>query len=122
MNNFDDNYEFDSADAVKLIGDKWAIDVLHELRDGKQRYNQMHRNISGISRKMLTQTLRKLERNGIVERVDFETTPPHVEYSVTPEGEELIKYLTFLCKWAKTHQNQITERQKSYDAKKTGWI
>ncbi|MEL6270754.1 MAG: helix-turn-helix domain-containing protein [Chloroflexota bacterium] len=111
-----------SDDVIALVSDKWVGQVLRSLRLGNTRYGQLRRTIPGITRKMLTQTLRKLERNGFVLRTDFEESPPRVEYSITPLGESLIEHLTTLCQWSKQFYADVEAAQKDYDATNDGWI
>lgn len=92
---------------LELISDKWAILVVYHLADTTYRYNQLKREITGISAKMLTQTLRNLEANGIVHREVYPTMPPKVEYSLTPLGDTLVPPLKQLCIWAETHLDDV---------------
>jgi DNA-binding HxlR family transcriptional regulator len=111
-----------AADVVALVADKWVIEVLHALRGGDTRYGQMQRRIPTITKKMLTQTLRKLERNGIVTRQDFGEVPPRVEYTLTPAGHALIVRLTQMCEWSKAYFADVMQARAAYDAQQTGWI
>ncbi|QLE55607.1 helix-turn-helix domain-containing protein [Nostoc sp. TCL26-01] len=94
-----------------LIGDKWTPPVLYLLSLGVQRYSDFQRHIPGISKKMLTQTLRALEADGIVERTVYPVVPPKVEYRLTPFGETLIEPVAALATWAKNHRESL---QKIY--------
>ena len=111
-----------AADVVGLVSDKWVVEVLHALRAGDNRYGMMQRAIPEISRKMLTQTLRKLERNGIVDRIDYEENPPRVEYEITEAGDALIKRLTMMCEWSKTYFEDVERARAAYDENNTGWV
>jgi DNA-binding HxlR family transcriptional regulator len=111
-----------AADVVALVADKWVIEVLHALRDGQNRYGMMQRAIPQITRKMLTQTLRKLERNGIIRRVDYDVTPPRVEYFITSAGDALIARLTQMCEWSKAYFADVERSRERYDAVNTGWV
>jgi DNA-binding HxlR family transcriptional regulator len=84
----------------RLIGSRWVAAVLRELRGDVMRYNALHRRLGGVSHKMLTQTLRRLEHAGMVQRHALATTPPNVEYLLTPAGAELVENLTTLERWA----------------------
>ena len=108
-----------AADVVALVSDKWVIEVLHALRAGHNRYGMMQRAIPQITKKMLTQTLRKLDRNGIIERVDYNESPPRVEYFVTPAGNALIAQLTQMCEWSKAYFAEVEYARKRYDAANT---
>jgi DNA-binding HxlR family transcriptional regulator len=114
--------EHSAADAVALVADKWVIEVLHALRDGQNRYGMMQRAIPKITKKMLTQTLRKLERNGIIERVDCDENPPRVEYFITPAGDALIVRLTQMCEWSKSYFAEVERAREQYDATNTSWV
>lgn len=111
-----------AADAIALVADKWVVEVLHALRAGQNRYGLMRRHIPDITRKMLTQTLRRLERNGIVERLDHEETPPRVEYFITPAGQALIQQLTQMCAWSKRYFAEVEQAREDYDRKHQGWV
>jgi len=106
-----------AADVVALVSDKWVIEVLHALRAGQNRYGMMRRAIPDITRKMLTQTLRKLERNGIIWRMEFDEMPPRVEYFITPAGEALIARLTAMCEWSKSYFDAVEHARAQYDAR-----
>lgn len=84
----------------KLIGSRWVVSVLRELRGEAVRYNALHRRLAGVSHKVLTQTLRRLQRAGIVTRRAYPTTPPNVEYVLTARGFELLENLERLERWA----------------------
>jgi DNA-binding HxlR family transcriptional regulator len=84
----------------RLIGSRWVVAVMRELEGDVVRYNTLHRRLGGVSHKMLTQTLRRLERADMVHRHAHPTTPPNVEYLLTAVGAELIESLTALERWA----------------------
>ena len=111
-----------SADVLALVSDKWVVDVLHAIRADLNRYSLMQRHIPEISRKMLTQTLRKLERNGIIQRVDYDEQPPRVEYFITSLGESLISHLTGLCQWSKSRFEEVEQAREQYDNNNENWI
>ena len=98
------------------IADKWAVLVLGLLGDGPVRFNQLRRQIEGISQKMLSQTLKSLERDGLVSRRATPTVPVTVEYSITPLGETLSATVESLRIWAETHMEQVLLSQQQYDA------
>ena len=98
------------------IADKWAVLVLGLLGDGPVRFNQLRRQIEGISQKMLSQTLKSLERDGLVSRRATPTVPVTVEYSITPLGETLSATVDNLRIWAETHMEQVLLAQQQYDA------
>ncbi len=96
-----------SRRALDIIADKWTSLVIYLLSDGPQRYTQLKRQIGGISQKMLTQTLRKLEEEGLVTRTVYPTAPPSVEYALTPLGETLLDPLISMINWAQTFGLQM---------------
>ena len=98
------------------IADKWAVLVLGLLGDGPMRFNQLRRQIEGISQKMLSQTLKSLERDGLVSRRATPTVPVTVEYSITPLGQTLSTTVDNLRIWAETHMEQVVQSQQQYDA------
>jgi DNA-binding HxlR family transcriptional regulator len=100
------------------IADKWAVLVLGALDDGPVRFNALKRRLAGISQKMLGQTLRDLERNGLVSRCAFATVPVTVEYSLTALGERLTERVNDLRVWAEKHIGQIVAAQKAFDGRK----
>jgi DNA-binding HxlR family transcriptional regulator len=98
------------------IADKWAVLVLGLLTDGPVRFNQLRRHIEGISQKMLSQTLKSLERDGLVSRKAIPTVPVTVEYAITPLGRTLSDTVDALRVWAENHMDQVTAAQRQYDA------
>ena len=96
-----------SRRALNVIADSWTVLVVRGLEGGPQRYEQLRRRIQGISKKMLTQTLRELEANGLVRRTVFDVVPPHVEYALTPLGETLRTPLQALTLWATEHLEEV---------------
>jgi DNA-binding HxlR family transcriptional regulator len=96
-----------SRRALDLIADKWSVLIIYLLARGTHRHNEMLRLIDGISEKMLTQNLRKLEKSGLVCRTVYPVVPPKVEYALTPLGETLIEPLCVLCQWAEAHLDEV---------------
>ncbi len=90
-----------------LIADKWTALVVEVLSQRTMRYGEIKREVGGISHKMLTQTLRKLEEKTLVKRVVYPVVPPHVEYSLTPLGETLIEPIHALVNWAEKNQDVL---------------
>lgn len=111
-----------AADALALVSDKWVVEVLHALRDGHNRYGAMQRAIPDITKKMLTQTLRRLERNGLISRIDYGEVPPRVEYSFTPAGQAIMPQLTQMCRWSKAFRQDVERARTEYDATNTSWV
>ncbi len=89
------------------IADKWTALIIYVLAGGTHRYAVLQREIGGISQKMLTQTLRSLERDGLVQRKVHPVVPPKVEYSLTPLGRTLIEPLKAICSWSEKHLPQL---------------
>lgn len=103
-------------EVLNTIADKWAALVIRVLARGPRRYSEAHREIVGISQKMLTQTLRGLERDGLVSRTVHPVVPPRVEYDLTPLGRTLIEPLGALCCWAERHLPELMAARDRYDA------
>lgn len=97
------------------VGDKWSLLIISILSHGPQRFTTLKFGAEGISQRMLTLTLRKLERDGLVSRTVFAEVPPRVEYALSPLGETLVGPVTSLAEWALDHHGEITSRQRSYD-------
>ena len=85
--------------AVSVLQSKWSVAILAELADGTHRFNELQRHIDGVSRRMLSATLRRLERDGLIERRVYADVPVRVEYDLTPAGEELFAALAPLAGW-----------------------
>lgn len=102
--------------ALELIADKWTLVVLSVLVCGKQRHGQLQRAIKGISAKMLTQTLRRLERDGLVARKVYPVVPPRVEYALTPLGQTVIEPLDAMCRWADTYWHAVLAARSAYQS------
>jgi DNA-binding HxlR family transcriptional regulator len=92
---------------LNLVGDKWTPPVLYLLSSGTKRYTDFQRQIPGVSKKMLTQTLKRLESAGVVQRTVYAIVPPKVEYNLTPFGEKLIEPIAALADWAWQHQEEL---------------
>jgi DNA-binding HxlR family transcriptional regulator len=98
------------------IADKWAALILWKLTDKPIRFNQLRRDIEGISQKVLSQTLKQLERDGLINRQAFATVPVTVEYSVTPLGHTLAEKMAGISLWAQDNIDQVLAAQAKYDA------
>jgi DNA-binding HxlR family transcriptional regulator len=105
-----------SQGILALIGGKWSLLLLCALRTGPQRTHALKRRLAGVSAKMLTQTLRELERHGIVRRKDFGEVPPRVEYALTPLGRSLAALVSEIEGWVTANYNRMTGRARDYDA------
>jgi DNA-binding HxlR family transcriptional regulator len=99
------------------IGDKWAIYVVDRLGDGPRRFSELHRGIEGITGRMLTVTLRGLERDGIVSRTVHAAVPPRVDYELTALGRTLLETIGQLLAWADEHIGEIESARADYDAR-----
>ncbi|MEV0199410.1 helix-turn-helix domain-containing protein [Nonomuraea sp. NPDC050691] len=101
---------------LSVIGDKWSILVVGQLRDGTLRFGELHRAVKGISQRMLTLTLRQLERDGLVTRTVHPSVPPRVDYALTELGTTLLDSVTALGQWATAHRQEINAHRSDYDA------
>jgi DNA-binding HxlR family transcriptional regulator len=97
---------------LALIGDKWTALIIRSLAGRTLRYNELQREVAGISQKMLTQTLRALEEDGVIARKVYPVIPPMVEYSLTPLGRTLVKPLRAICEWAERHLPKIEAHRR----------
>lgn len=102
--------------AVEIIADKWSVVVLYALSKGPRRHGDLVDPIGGISRKMLTQTLRRLSRHGLVTRHAYSEVPPRVEYDLTELGRTLIQPIRDLTRWAEEHGPAILDALDEADA------
>jgi DNA-binding HxlR family transcriptional regulator len=108
-----------SRDAIELLSNKWRITVLHVLGPGPLRANDLLRAIDMVSPKVLTQTLRGMERDGLIDRRVRAVVPAHVEYSLTPMAVDVVPLLRNLCHWAKAHSAKRDEARSRYDRRVT---
>ncbi|MFI8166012.1 winged helix-turn-helix transcriptional regulator [Streptomyces sp. NPDC085931] len=104
---------------LALIGDKWSILVIGQLRDRTLRFSELHRAVTGISQRMLTLTLRQLERDGLLTRTVHPSVPPRVDYALTPLGATLLDSVAALADWATTHRREINDNRRRYDASRS---
>jgi DNA-binding HxlR family transcriptional regulator len=112
-------YESDcpSRQVLDRIGDKWSVLILGLLADGPRRFTELSRQIEGVSQKMLTQTLRGLERDGLVTRTVHAAVPPRVDYALTDLGRTLTAPLAALESWARDHIGDVVKSRARYDAR-----
>lgn len=103
--------------ALERIADKWTALVIYRLETGPKRSSELQREIGGISSKMLTQTLRSLERDGLVRREVFPVVPPKVEYSLTPLGRTLTEPLKAICRWAEANMPKVEAARRTFEAR-----
>ncbi len=104
-----------SRTVLALISDKWTPLIVGSLESGPRRFTEIRREIGGISQKMLTQTLRDLEKNGIVQRTIYAEVPPRVEYCLTALGKSLMQPLAAIRSWAEAHIDQIQNARDTYN-------
>ena len=102
--------------ALDVVGGKWKVIILWHLASESRRFGELRREVAGISEKMLIQSLRELERDGIVIRKDFQEVPPRVEYSLTPFGISLTAALRPLCEWGNKHMKRIEATKSDCEA------
>jgi DNA-binding HxlR family transcriptional regulator len=103
-------------EVLNRVGDKWSVLVVLLLGDGKKRFGEIRRGIDGISQRMLTRTLKGLERDGLVTRTLYPTIPPRVEYELTKLGGSLLKPIRELGNWAGQNRERIQSARDRYDA------
>ena len=101
---------------LSRIGDKWSVLIISRLGDGPRRFNEIKRMIGGISQRMLTLTLRNLERDGLVRRTVTPSVPPRVDYALTTLGRDLLLPISALSTWAIEHQACILDARAQFDA------
>jgi DNA-binding HxlR family transcriptional regulator len=103
------------SEVLQRIGDKWTVLVVGELGGGAKRFNEIRRSLGSISQRMLTLTLRGLERDGLVTRTVFPTVPPRVEYELTKLGRSLLEPVNGLGRWARQNQPAILQAREHFD-------
>lgn len=106
------------SEVLDRIGDKWSVLVVATLGDGPKRFNELRRAIASISQRMLTLTLRGLERDGLVTRTIFPTIPPRVDYELTELGCSLLIPVNALGTWARQNRNRIQQARANFDAQR----
>lgn len=106
-----------SRHALDLIADKWTVVVFFVLEGGPKRFSELRRAIVGVSQKMLTQTLRAMERDGFVRREVYPLVPPVTEYSLTPLGRTLVEPMATLRHWAAAHGPAVEQARRVYDGR-----
>ena len=104
-------------ETLARIGDKWGMVLLLFLRDGSRRFGELKRRVPGISQRMLTLTLRNLERDGLVERSVHPSVPPRVDYQLTPLGHSMCEPIEALGVWAKEHASEVRAARQRFDSR-----
>ena len=107
--------ECPTREMLETLSDKWMGLVLSALADGPRRHSELARRIAGVSQKMLTQTLRTLERDGLVTRTVTPTVPVRVDYELTDLGRTLMPVMLAIKKWAETHMDEVVAARETYD-------
>jgi DNA-binding HxlR family transcriptional regulator len=107
-----------ARDVLDRVGDKWSVLVIGLLGDGTRRFTDILRSVDGISQRMLTVTLRGLERDGIVTRTVHPVVPPRVDYTLTPMGQTLLRTIRQLIEWADEHTGDIDDARVRYDSRR----
>jgi DNA-binding HxlR family transcriptional regulator len=105
------------SDMLARIGDKWSLLIVSTLGEGSQRFNELRRHIADISQKMLSSTLKVLERDGLVRRTVLPSVPPQVEYALTDLGRELLLPVNALAKWTGANTPRIIAARAEYDSR-----
>jgi DNA-binding HxlR family transcriptional regulator len=108
------------ADILARIGDKWTVFVVGLLSNGPMRFNEIRKSVGSISQRMLTLTLRGLERDGMVTRTVYPTIPPRVEYELTAMGRTLIEPVKAIGEWAIANRTQVEESRQEFDRQNSG--
>jgi len=108
------------SEVLNRIGDKWSVLVIMLLGEGPRRFNELKRMVDGISQRMLSLTLRRLERDGLVERTVTPSVPPRVDYELTDLGRSLWTPIEGLATWARANQLAIDEARRRFDASRPG--
>jgi DNA-binding HxlR family transcriptional regulator len=103
------------SEVLSRVGDKWTILVVGELGQGRKRFNEIRRALGSISQRMLTLTLRGLERDGLVTRTVFPTVPPRVDYELTKLGRSLLEPVSGIGLWARQNREHIEEARRRFD-------
>lgn len=106
-----------AREILDRVGDKWSLYVISELGAGTRRFTELKRGIDGISQRMLTVTLRGLERDGIISRTMYPVMPPRVDYALTPLGETLLSAVSSLIGWAEQNLDEIETARTEFDTR-----
>lgn len=104
-------------EVLNRVGDKWSVQIVSLLGDGPMRFSELRRSIEGISQRMLTLTVRGLERDGIITRTVFPEIPPRVEYELTKLGNTLLEPIQGLAEWAEKYRTSIQDAREKFDVK-----
>lgn len=111
-----------AREMIERVADKWSMYVIHVLADaGALRFSELRRRVDGVSQRMLTVTLRGLERDGLVTRTMYPEVPPRVEYALTPLGATLREIVHALIEWSGAHLQEVDAARARYDAQERRW-
>ena len=103
------------SEVLSRVGDKWTVLVISSLGEGPKRFGELRKALGSISKRMLTLTLRALERDGLVKRTVFPTVPPRVDYELNRLGHSLLKPVTGMAIWARKHRPNIEDARRKFD-------
>jgi DNA-binding HxlR family transcriptional regulator len=103
------------SEVLSRVGDKWTVLVISALGGGPKRFGELRKSLGSISKRMLTLTLRNLERDGLVTRTVFPTVPPRVDYELTPLGRSLFKPVVEIAQWVRKHRRDIDKARLRFD-------
>ena len=106
-----------AREILDRIGDKWSVYVIDALAAGTRRFSELRRDVDGVSQRMLTVTLRALERDGLIVRQVYPLIPPKVEYSLTPLGRSLLAIVEALVTWSGDHISEVEQARRHYDTR-----
>src|SRR3989440_3291801 len=104
-------------EVLNRVGDKWSVQVISQLGEATLRFTELKRAVDGISQRMLTLTLRQLERDGLVERTVYPTVPPRVEYTLSDFGRTILIPVTALANWVLTYRTDIQAAREAFDSR-----
>ncbi|MFF2658188.1 winged helix-turn-helix transcriptional regulator [Kitasatospora sp. NPDC058032] len=116
----EDGVDCGIRDLLNRLGDRWSVLVLVELAQGVRRFRELQRAVPGISQRMLTLTVRRLERDGLLTRTVHPTIPPQVEYALTPLGHSLTHLVRAMVDWSYDHHDAIVDSRQAWDAANPG--
>ncbi|XTZ19142.1 winged helix-turn-helix transcriptional regulator [Micromonospora echinospora] len=104
-----------AREVFDVVGSKWSLPVIEALGTDSRRFGELHRQVNGISHRLLTVTLRQLERHGLVHRTVHPTVPPRTEYRLTPAGRELHSTINGFCRWSRRHLDEVLAARRRFD-------
>jgi DNA-binding HxlR family transcriptional regulator len=107
-----------AIESIALIADKWSLMVIFHLNEQTLRYSELQARLGKISSKVLTLTLRRLERDGLLQRKLYPVIPPRVDYSLTPLGQTLVEPIKAFCRWSVAHFAEVKQAREYFDQRK----